>query len=475
MKAAPSWWHRVRQPTLQRRSVGFVLAGFLMIWLVLLAYAYVQNDRIVAREQPFRRFTDAVHRTLEATPDAREAAAIVRATVQWVNERRGHGPRFPPWIAAELLDASGERVHATPLLRPVADAAWRAGDRVVLEGRAYRLYETRGPLWTLRMADPERTTGSFLAYNASFILEYLLLALPFVLVPVWWSVRSGLRPLAQFAAALQGRRQGDLGPVRHPVRHSELKPLSEALDDLLGQLRRKFDRERLFVQDAAHEIRTPLAVVGTQAHVLAHAACPEERQRAQALLNQAIARASHLAHQLLLLATLDGETRAAPRHVDVAQAVRELMAQLAPLAMERRIELALEAPDQLWRTVDEAALGSIVGNLVDNAIRYGREGGNVVVNLRGEGGQLLLHVQDDGPGIPPAERARVFERFYRVPGNERPGSGLGLAIVQQAAARLGGEVAVTDGLGGGGVGFLVRLPGSQESTPAGAPGAIVAA
>src|SRR5690606_2046524 len=131
------------------------------------------------------------------------------------------------------------------------------------------------------------------------------------------------------------------------------------------QLRGKLDRERVFVQDAAHEIRTPLAVVGTQAHVLAHASCPQDRQRALARMDQAIARASHLAQQLLLLATLEGEPRAAPRHVDVAQAVRELLAQLAPLAMERRIELALEAPDHLWVTVDEAALGSIVGNLVD--------------------------------------------------------------------------------------------------------------
>ncbi|RYY71615.1 MAG: HAMP domain-containing protein, partial [Comamonadaceae bacterium] len=382
MNAALAWWQRMRQPTLQRRSVGFVLAGFVTIWLVLLAYAYFQNDRIVEREQPFRRFTDALHRTLEATSEPGQAAAIVRATVQWVNERRGDGVRFPPYIDAELLDASGARVHASPRLRAVPDAAWRAGERILLEGRAYQLYEARGPLWTLRMADPVRTTQSFLAYNASFILEYLLLALPFVVIPVWWSVRSGLRPLAQFAASLKGRRQGDLGPVQHPVRHTELKPLSEALDDLLAQLRRKLDRERVFVQDAAHEIRTPLAVVGTQAHVLAHASCAQERSRAQALLNQAIARASHLAQQLLLLATLDGEGRAAPRHIDVAQAARELLAQLAPLAMDRRMELSLEAPDQLWRTVDEAAFGSIVCNLVDNAIRYGRDGGNVVVSLR---------------------------------------------------------------------------------------------
>ncbi|HYE40813.1 MAG TPA: HAMP domain-containing sensor histidine kinase [Ramlibacter sp.] len=474
MSAALAWWERMRQPTLQRRSVAYVLVGFMVIWLVLVGYAYVQNERIVAQEQPFRRFTEALHRTLEATPQPEHAAAIVRATLQWLNERRAQGPRFPPGLEAELLDASGRRVYASPRMEALSTAAWREGARVQVAGQPYARYEVRGPLWTLRVWEPVRTTDRFLSYNASVILEYLLLALPFVLVPVWWSVRSGLRPLSQFAAALKDRRQGDLGPVRHPVRHSELKPLSEALDDLLAQLRRKLDRERVFVQDAAHEIRTPLAVVGTQAHVLAHASCAEERQRAQVLLNQAIARASHLAHQLLLLATLDGEARAAPRRIDVAQAARELLAQLAPLAMERRMELSLEAPDQLWLTVDEGAFGSILGNLVDNAIRYGREGGNAVVSLRQEGEDLLLHVQDDGPGIPQAERARIFERFYRVPGSECQGSGLGLAIVQQAATRLLGEVEVTDGLAGGGVGFFVRLP-VPAADPAGAHGAIVAA
>lgn len=458
MSAALAWWGRVRQPTLQRRSVAFVLVGFLVIWAVLLAYVYLQNERAIANDQPLRRFSEALHRSLADLTDRDQAGAVVRSTMLWVNERRGQGPRFPVGMDAELLAANGERVHTSPALRHVADADWRSGARVEIDGRPYRLQETRGERWTLRIADPVRTTERFLSYNASFLLEYLLLALPFVLLPVWWSVRSGLRPLEQFANALRGRRQGDLGPVGHPVRHRELQPLSEALESLLAQLRQQLERERAFVQDAAHEIRTPLAVVGTQAHVLAHAASAEERAQAQALLNDAIARASHVAQQLLMLATLDGPARGAPRRIDAAQAVRQLLAQLAPLALQRRMELSLDAPDQLWLTIDEPVLLSMAGNLVDNAIRYGREGGSIVVALRTEGGHLLLQVRDDGPGIPEAERERVFERFYRVAGNEQPGSGLGLAIVQQAALRLGGEVAVTPGLEGQGVGFLVRLP-----------------
>lgn len=464
MNAWPAWWSRVAQPTLQRRSVAFVLLAFALIWAVLLAYVYVQNQRIIAREQPLRRFTEALHGALEDTADRAQAQAVVGATLKWINERRTQGSRFPVGMDAELLDAAGVRVYASPALQSLPESAWRSGDAVQVGDRAYRLHETRGARWTLRIADPVRTTERFLSYNASFLFEYLLLALPFVLVPVWWSVRSGLRPLERFASALRMRPQGDLRPIAHPVRHRELLPLSEALDDLLAQLRHKLDRERVFVQDAAHEIRTPLAVVETQAHVLAHAAGADERERAHALLNEAIARASHLAQQLLLLATLDGDARTAPRRVDVAQAVRGLLAQLAPLAMARGMDLALDAPDRLWATLDEAAFTSILGNLVDNAIRYGSEAGHVGVSLRCEGGALQLCVRDDGPGIPAQDRARVFERFYRVPGNERPGSGLGLAIVQQAAARMGGEVAFVDGLAGQGLGVCVTLRASACGT-----------
>lgn len=458
MNAIAAWWQRARQPSLQWRSASSVLVAFVAVWVVLTGYAWLENDRIIAREQPMRRFTEAVHRPLERLPDPGQARAAVVTTVEWINERRSQGRRFPVGVDAELLDASGGRVLASPRLASIPDDAWTRGERVELAGRTYRLHETRGPRWTLRIAEPVRTTGRFLVYNASNILEYLLVAIPIVLLSVWWSVRRGLRPLEQFAQALQARNPADLGPVTHPVRHRELVPLKDALDALLSQLRQKLERERAFVQDAAHEIRTPLAVVGTQAHVLAHAGDATERERAQELLNQAIARASHVAQQLLLLATLDAPAREAPRHVDVAQAVRGLLAQLAPLAIARGMELSLDAPDHLWATVDEPALVSVVGNLVDNAIRYGRAGGSVVVLLAQAGQGLQLQVSDDGPGIAPAERPYVFERFYRAPGQQPAGSGLGLAIVRQAVLRAGGTVAFCEGLGGQGVGFALTLP-----------------
>jgi signal transduction histidine kinase len=206
-------------------------------------------------------------------------------------------------------------------------------------------------------------------------------------------------------------------------------------------------------------MRTPLAVVTAQAHVLARSTDAGSRATAQQHLEQAIARAAHLAQQLLDLAALDEAPRAVPATVDIAAQVRAQLAQAAPAALAQGIELALEAPDQLWCAAEPAALQSIVANLLDNALRYGGPGCTVQVTLSaGPAPGWSLTVQDDGPGIAPAEQARVFDRFYRGAGQAASGSGLGLAIVRQAALRLGGSVAIVPGLAGRGVGLQLSVP-----------------
>lgn len=447
------------EPTLQRRSVSHVLFAFVLVWAAILTYMYIQRERANAAVPPLQRFGAALSQSLEGIEDAGEAATALRMTERWVNIRRKENGLLPGEAKFELMDLRGNRLYASSSLRGVElPGQVQAPVRIQVQGEPHHYYQGSAGRWTLRITEPIRTGADFLAYNSTFILQYLLLAVPFILVPVWLSVRRGLQPLQAFAAKIAQRHPDDLRPTDFRVEHRELKPLAESIDSLLGRLRQRLDRERLFVQDAAHEIRTPLAVVGTQAHVLAHSPSEAERLRAHGLLNQAIARASHLAQQLLLLATLDDVQRTEPREIDVAQAVRELLAQAAPQAIARGIDLSLEAPDHLMSPVDEPAFVSIVMNLVDNAIRYGRAGGNVVVTLRSDGERLSLQVQDDGPGIPAAEQALVFERFYRCAGEETTGTGLGLAIVRQAALRMGGQALITPGLARQGVGVLVSLP-----------------
>ncbi len=473
---------RLMQPTLVRRGMLAVVLAFLLVFMVLLGYTYWKNMRAVSRDTDLLRFGSAITASLQLFNTDAQARAALASTDVWHNLRRAEDRRFVGRVTFELLDERGGRVYASPALahealptlgQPLSRIQWR--------GAAHWLYEnqvdgqpngegTAPRRWTLRLAVPMRTDAAWVSWNSGVLLENLLIALPCVLLPLWLSVRSGLKPLHQLADRIARREPGDLSPLGVTARYRELTPLTRALEDLLARLRHKVDRERAFVQDAAHELRTPLAVVAAQAHVMAHAEAGE-RAQAHALLQQAIARASHLAQQLLVLASLDDAQRAAPRAIDVAQVVRQLMAQAAPTALARGMDLSLDAPDHLVATVDEAAIESIVHNLVDNAVRYANPGGNVAVSLQACAGRLMLNVQDDGPGITPADEPHLFDRFWRGAGHDTPGSGLGLAIVQQAARRMGGTVALQNGLpradGGSGAGFGVSLPWVSETTPPG--------
>ena len=455
---------RLAEPTLVRRSVVSVTAAFVLVWAVLLGYNFFNYKQAITNDPGLLKYGDALLESLTPITDPAQAAAAVAATNHWTNIRRRQIGLLPGASMHELRDsATGQVVYAPAGLEeldiplpPLREGS--ALSESVVQGKPYRIYAGRNARWTLRIVDNKRTDADYLTYNGRYLLPYLLLAAPFVLLPVWLSVRNGLRPLQQLASRIAQRGKDDLQPVGFHARHRELKPLEQSLDHLLAQLRQKVERERAFVQDAAHEIRTPLAVINAQAHVMARSQSAAERTQAQAHLEQAIARTSHLAQQLLDLAALDDAQRPAPRELDVAQWLRGVLAQAAPEAMARQIELSLDAPDSLPARLDLPALESIAHNLIDNAVRYTPAGGNVAVALRREGALLHLSVQDDGPGIPAADRDRVFERFYRGAGQAATGSGLGLAIVRQAALRLGGQVRVCAGLGGRGVGFGVDIP-----------------
>ncbi|MDM0113008.1 ATP-binding protein [Variovorax sp. J22R133] len=454
------WFERATQPSLVQRSVVSILVGFLLIWAVLLAYLLFEVKSINVREGGLQKFAQALEASLADVHTDAEGAAFTAATATWVNIRRREINRLPGVIEFELLDADGRRIYATAALQdsgplPKPDNPAQA---IQVNAAPYRLVEAVTPRWTLRIAEPTRTDQAFLAYNARFLLPYLLLALPIVLLAIWLPIRRGLRPLQTLASRIAARDANDLSPVGVEARYRELKPLVGALDDLLQRLRLKVERERAFVQDAAHEIRTPLAVINAQAHVLAHAANEAERTQAEAQLNLAIARTSHMAQQLLELAALDEASPPTTRTTDVAGWLRDALAHPAQEAMDKGMELSLDAADSLTRSIDITAMTSIVHNLVDNAVRYGSRGNTVAVALHEQGHDLVLSVQDDGAGIAPSQHARVFERFYRGTDHEASGSGLGLAIVRQAALRMGGHVDIVEGLNGRGVGFRVRIP-----------------
>jgi two-component system sensor histidine kinase QseC len=447
------------RPTIGQRVLLALLAAFFLVWAMLLLYFYIQFRQALAVDQGLKKFGRALTASLLEVKDEGEAVTVMKAAATQFDTLRISGNPGGSTLMQLRDRHDGRLVYASPNLGsrqlegPLAQVI-----EADLGGSPYWVYGSDAGRWTLHLAEPPITGSWVVERNAGRVLPHLLLAFPLVLLPVWLAVRHGLRPLQKLADRIARRGRTDLSPIGFDPPYAELKPLTAALERMLQQLRDKVAQERAFVHDAAHELRTPMAVIAAQAHALAGAGNAQERESAQHHLEQAIARASHLTQQLLDLALLDDAQPAVPQRIDAAQFARQLIAQAVPRAMARGIELTFEAPDSLEADIDMPAFQSILENLLHNAIRYVHDGAQVVVTLRAGDQGLMLSVADDGPGIPAAERPRVFERFYRGLGQEASGSGLGLAIVMQAAHRMGGQVAIVEGLSPGrGVGFRVQL------------------
>jgi signal transduction histidine kinase len=448
---------RAFRPTLVRRVFLALLVAFSLVWIVLLGRDFLQAKDAGAFDAKIRAVADNLLASIAPLDSDAYAGAVVASNAALINE--GYRDNRLPEVLMELRDAGGARV----VVSPQADRANLQGppgsftDGSV-NGQPYRRYHGRHGRWSLTVAAPKLSTWSMFRLMSGSLTLDMLIAFPFVLVPVWIAVRRGLRPLRALSDRIAARGPDDLDPLGVAPRYAELQPLAGALDRLLDQLRHRLARERGFVQDAAHELRTPLAVMSAQAHVLVMATDPDERELAGRRMLQAMNRASHMIEQLLDMANIDDGKPVAPDEVDVAELVRTDLALLAPAALARHIDLVLDAPDALRRRLDLHAFQAVLHNLVTNAIAYIPEHGRVQVTLRDAGAALMLVVADDGPGIPPDERTLVFERFYRGAGHDTPGAGLGLAIVREAAARLGGGLRLEDGIDGKGCRFVVTIP-----------------
>lgn len=398
-----------------------------------------------------------LHGALSGIDDTQRATSILQAFDRSYQSRfrEEHSEVI---VFFQVWDRRDGRVVFGPL-RDLRPGDLEAGySRRTIAGNSYYLYFQRYERWDIAVAQARVSASWLLKRLNDDITKWVLIAFPIVLFPGWLALRVGLRPLRDLAGDIGNRAPDDLEPVEITSQHAELNLLANAFNQQLARVRRLIAREREFVQDAAHELRTPMAVIAVNAHAVANARTAEERAAAEARLHSGLSRTSHLIEQLLVLARLDVAGRRDIALRDVVSLVKDDLARAGPSAVAKDIELSLEAPDSLNAAVEIHTLSSIVGNLVENALRYGRRGGRVVVTLEANKEGWSLRVEDDGIGIPVADRARVFERFYRGDHYEVPGTGLGLAIVQTAAARLGGTVSVGDGLGGRGCSFKVQFP-----------------
>jgi two-component system OmpR family sensor kinase len=331
----------------------------------------------------------------------------------------------------------------------------------------WRIYTTLVGAQVVQVGQPLHVREELAITATRRTLAPLVLLLPLLALLVWKIVGRALQPLDRLAGAAASRTPAALEPFDERV-PEEVVPLVEALNGLLERLRSAMAAQRALVADAAHELRTPLAALKLQTQLARDADGPE-RAAALAELEGGIDRATHVVRQLLTLARAEPGAEAAGVRAPVALAelARQAVADHAVLAERGRVDLGVAAAsDEAVAVADGAALRTLLANLVDNAVRYTPAGGRVDLSAGLDGGRPWLEVADTGPGIPAAERERVFDRFYRVPGASASGSGLGLAIVRAIADRDGATVRLGETPGGG---LTVRVtfppPGRVERQP----------
>lgn len=331
-------------------------------------------------------------------------------------------------------------------------------ENATANGTQYRIYShwDKAGHSNVRVGERYELRNALAESIATHLLHPLYFAVPALGILIWISVGAGLSPLSRFTREVKQREPDKLEPLDIKGTPHEVLPLQNALNALFIRLQALLDYERRFTADAAHELRTPLAAIKTQAQVAYGANDSSQREQALKKVINGTDRAAHLIEQLLMLSRLDPEkTPVNQQQIKLSAVVSECVALHAPVAVRKGVDLGFEANDEGLVFGDATLLGVLVRNLVDNAVRYTPSGGQVDVRINRVGMEVLLQVVDTGPGIPGKERKVAVSRFYRVLGSGEDGSGLGLSIVERIA-QLHGASLMLDG-GNAGEGLVVSV------------------
>lgn len=373
--------------------------------------------------------------------------------------RTGHA--YESKLAFQVRDARGQLLlrsdsgptqQLAPLVAGYAD--------VTLDGRRWRTFSlhSAGGRWfqTGEQADIRQELAEDIALGTALPL---LLALPVLALLVWAVVNWASRALSRVSQAIGERDPQRLEPLPLHGVPREIRGLVAAVNDLMQRLEAALARERRFIADAAHELRTPIAALKVHADNLGQARDAVERDESQRHLDASVHRAERLVAQLLTLSRVEpGAAEPAQERLALDGLVALQVDDAQPLAARRQQRLRMLCNDPVMLLGNEAGLSALVRNLIDNAVRYAPQGGQVEVALRGDQACAWFTVEDSGRGVAEAARERVFERFHRELGSGVEGSGLGLAIAREVVNAHGGDIVLDASPTLGGLRVRVRLP-----------------
>lgn len=383
----------------------------------------------------------------------------------------GSSSGMPDRVFYTVSDKDGNKIAGNAdLARPLSYRGGKSGpqfsdsEREGVKTRMVSLVypgQSGAKLFQLHMSETiNQRQGLIRGILANIVIPQLLLIL-IAVGAVWYALKQGLAPLERLRREVARRQRDDLSRLDETRAPAEVRPLISAVNDLLERLKQVMQAQQRFVADAAHQLRTPFAGLKTQAELALREPDPERKQHALEQILASARRGAHLVNQLLALARNEpgGQGTDTFATFDLNKLAQDCAVRWVPLALEKNMDLGFEDFPQLAPVRgDAASLTEMLGNLIDNAIRYTPEGGRITVGVAYEQGGAMLWVEDNGPGIGPQHRERVFERFYRVLGSGQSGSGLGLAIVAEVAKRHGATIELGEGQGGKGTLVAIHFP-----------------
>ena len=448
-------WAGVVTPSLTRRLVFAQMGLLLVIWAAMV-FLIIRDIAFTDEWYEPRLMNNRATMILAVTDGLADRPVELHAALTRIDEfQRGeHREEDAAGLRMTMMVWAGdELVYVTPGERRKV----RAGKPLVIEhsvqdGRRFRTWMQTSPDSKARVVLllPADAKAVFLAlWSRGFILLPIVISLPLLLLPAWLSVWLALRPFRRMAGEVAAKGPEDLAPLAFDPEHRELRLLGSSVNGLLERLRSGVERERRFIADAAHELRTPLAAMRINVEALRQRPhSPEDAVLLDGLVHSGD-RATRLVSQLLSLMRSDADpegSRFEPLQLD--ELLQERLAALSGIARQRDVELELEASGPVTISGERYSLITLIDNLVENAIKYSPRHGVVRVKLAGTDG-AVLSVEDAGSGIPAELRERVFERFYREPDQTQSGSGLGLAIVRAVAESHGAAVSLAESQEGG--------------------------
>lgn len=310
------------------------------------------------------------------------------------------------------------------------------------EYRAYIHQTPQGKIAVLQETEYRDDLAATAAYQS--VLP-LLIALPLMILLTVWITYRAMRPVKTLSASLGQRRSDDLSPLDGEGVPSEIQGFVTAINQLLRRTGENIRRQQRFIADAAHELRSPLTALSLQAERLTKLPQSDEAREQTGLILQSIQRNRHLLEQLLTHARAQGsETQRNLTDISLQAQFRRVLQELMPLALNKQQDIGVAVENDLRIRADDTEIYTLIKTFTDNAIRYTPAGGRIDIGFSETPTTLTIWVEDDGPGIPAAERSRVTDAFYRILGTEQQGTGLGLSIADAIAKHYGGKLILAD-------------------------------